>query len=32
MVLRVPASQGGVTLATGKAPDLIALAERVTLG
>jgi predicted PurR-regulated permease PerM len=32
MVLRVPAPQGGVTLPTGKAPDLIALAERVALG
>ncbi len=32
MVLRVPAPQGGVTLPTGKTPDLIALAERVALG
>jgi predicted PurR-regulated permease PerM len=32
MVLRVPAPQGGVTLPTGKTPDLIALVERVALG
>jgi len=32
MILRVPAPQGGVTIPSGKAPDLIALAERVAIG
>jgi predicted PurR-regulated permease PerM len=32
MILRVPAPQGGVTIPSGKAPDLIALAERAALG
>jgi predicted PurR-regulated permease PerM len=32
MILRVPAPQGGVTIPSGKTPDLIALAERAALG
>jgi predicted PurR-regulated permease PerM len=32
MVLRVPAPEGGVTVPAGTLPDLIAIAERVSLG
>jgi hypothetical protein len=32
MVLRVPAPEGGVLVPVGAFPDLIAMAERVSLG